>query len=158
VPTDPPSEAETEKGQFTDPFAYCAAVGTVDAPDQRYTGPEVPEEIVQALRKAVEIPDDAPPWGTAGTFWRCMDGNVWGCSVGANLPCYKADTSETPSPTMNDYCEGDPDADFIPAAATGHGTIYEWRCADGKPEIVRQVFGVDAQGFVADFWYELSPP
>jgi hypothetical protein len=28
---------------FTDPFAYCAALGTIDAPDSRYTGPKVPE-------------------------------------------------------------------------------------------------------------------
>jgi hypothetical protein len=39
----------------------------------------------------------------------------------------------------------------------GRATVYEWACQDGKPEVVRQVFSVDAQGYLADFWYELSP-
>ena len=152
------SIAETGQDQFADSFTYCAAVGTIDAPDERYTGPEVPEEMVEALREELEMPDDAPTdWVAGGTFWRCMDGKVWACFVGANLPCYKVDTSQTPSPEMNDFCEENPTSDFIPAAATGHGTIYEWRCTDGKPQIVRQVFETDAQGFVSDFWYELSP-
>jgi hypothetical protein len=32
-----------------------------------------------------------------------------------------------------------------------------WRCADGKAEAVRQVFTADPQGYLAEFWYELSP-
>ncbi|MGC9335618.1 MAG: hypothetical protein ACP5JJ_15830, partial [Anaerolineae bacterium] len=32
---------------YADPFAYCAAVGTVDAPDANYTGPAVPESVAQ---------------------------------------------------------------------------------------------------------------
>ncbi len=153
------SIAETGQDQFADPFTYCAAVGTIDAPDEQYTGPEVPEEIVEALREELEMPDDAPTdWVAGGTSWRCMDGKVWACFVGANLPCYKADTSQTPSPEMEDFCGENPTSDFVPAAVTGHGMVYEWRCTDGKPEIVKQVFETDAQGFVSDFWYELSSP
>jgi len=153
------STAETGQGQFADPFAYCAAVGTIDAPDQQYTGPEVPEAVIQALREALEMSDDTPTdWIAGGTSWRCMEGQVWACFVGANLPCYKADTSQTPSAEMQDFCTENPASNFIPAAVTGHGTIYEWRCADGAPEIVSQVFETDAQGFVADFWYAIGAP
>jgi hypothetical protein len=153
------SIVETGQDQFTDPFTYCAAVGTIDVLDERYTDPEVPEEIVEALREELEMADDAPTeWVAAGTCWRCMDGKVWACFVGANLPCYKADTSRAPSPEMKGFCEENPTSDFIPAHITGRETIYQWRCTDGAPEIVKELFKPDAQGFLSDYWYELSPP
>jgi hypothetical protein len=143
---------------YTDPFVYCAAVGTIDAPDERYVGPVAPEGVIEGLRKKAGIAEDAPDdWVAAGTVWRCMDGKVWACFVGANLPCSeKADTSSTPRPEMEEFCSANPNADTIPAAVTGRATIYEWRCVDGTPQIVRQVFTPDAQGFLSDFWYQLS--
>jgi len=87
-----------------------------------------------------------------------MDGKVYGCFVGANIPCEsKANTDRTPSEGAKAFCTEQPNAEFIPAYATGHETVYEWRCNNGTPEIVRQVFNVDARGFVVDFWYQLSP-
>src|SRR5215510_4570357 len=38
--------------RFTDPFAYCAAVGTIDTPDSRYAGPKVPEAVARGLQRA----------------------------------------------------------------------------------------------------------
>ena len=145
--------------QFTDPFAYCKAVGTIDVPDERYAGPKVPEEIVEGLRKALEMSDDASiEWLIEGTAWRCMDGKVWGCFIGANLPCAsKADTSRTPTVTMEDFCEANPNADVIPAVVTGRETVYTWRCIDGFPRIVKQIFEPDVQGFISNFWYEINP-
>lgn len=160
APTDAPSpSAGTDQDQFADPFAYCAAVGTIDAPDGRYVGPEVPDAIVESLKKELEMSDDVPTeWIVEGTVWRCMDGKVLACFVGANLPCTaKADSSRTPGPAMVDFCEENPSSDFIPASATGRETVYEWRCVDGAPEVVKELFKPDAQGFVSDFWYEISP-
>jgi hypothetical protein len=154
MPTAAPTAAA-----YTNPFDYCRAVGDVDEPDSRYTGEPVPEEIAEALRTATGAAPDAPiDWFTEGAFWRCMDGKVYGCFVGANLPCWsEADTSRTPNEAMTEFCVAQPDAGFIPAAASGHETVYEWRCNNGTPEIVRQVVEVDDRGFAADFWYELSP-
>jgi hypothetical protein len=163
APTLPTGTAGPSPGasqdQFTDPFAYCAAVGTVDAPDARYAGPEVPETIVQGLRQALGTPADAPmDWFVAGTVWRCMDGQVWACFVGANLPCSaKADTSRTPTPEMVDFCKENPTSDAIPASVTGRETVYEWRCTNAAPEIVKQLVEPDAQGFVSEIWYEINP-
>ncbi len=39
-PTPTASPALTQ-ATYSDPFAYCAAVGTIDAPDARYTGPKI---------------------------------------------------------------------------------------------------------------------
>ncbi len=144
---------------YSDPFAYCAAVGAVDEPDALYVGPKTPDGIVKGGRKASGASPDAPVELFAqGTFWRCMDGKVYACFVGANLPCTsKADTSRTPTAEEKDFCTANPNADVVPAVVTGRETIYEWRCKDGAPEVVRQVFTPDARGFISDFWYALSP-
>lgn len=143
---------------FSDPFAYCASVGTIDAPDARYTGAAVPELVLTALKQKVGLDASAPnDWVIAGTLWRCMGGKVLACFVGANLPCAeKADLSRTPSDAMTTFCKENPTSDSIPAVAAGRATVFEWRCKDGTPDIVSQLIDPDAQGFLPDIWYELS--
>ncbi len=154
----PGSSASPTPVTYTDPFAYCAAVGTIDAPDARYTGPKVPEVVAKALLKALNTP--GPPLDVleSGSYWRCVDGNVYACFVGANLPCEeKASTDRTPTQAEKDFCQQNPSSDFIPAVVTGRATVYEWRCSNGAPEIVRQVAQPDARGFFSNIWYKLSP-
>ncbi|MGC9334668.1 MAG: hypothetical protein ACP5JJ_11000, partial [Anaerolineae bacterium] len=143
---------------YADPFAYCVAVGTIDAPDARYTGPAVPESVAQGLQKALNAPDTPLDILQNGSSWRCMDGEVYACFVGANLPCEaKANTDQTPTQDEIDFCQQNPDSEFIPAVVTGRETVFEWRCRDGAPEIVSQVFQPDAQGFLSEIWYQVSP-
>ena len=150
------TSASPEQPLYDDPFAYCAAVGTIDAPDARYNGPEMPDSVVQAMIRQGIVSADAPAEFQQSAVWRCMDGQVWACHFGANLPCLeKADTSKIPTSEMQEFCEANPSADVIPAAVTGRATVYEWNCNAGKPEVVQQVFQVDPQGYLANFWYEL---
>lgn len=144
---------------LADPFAYCASVGTADAPDARYTGPAVPASIAAGLRRAFGAPPDAPlEVFTRGTTWRCMGGRVYACTVGANLPCQaRADKSRTPSPAIAEFCRQNPAADAVPAVATGRETIYAWRCAGGLPEIARQIDTPDPRGFLSRVWHEIPP-
>jgi hypothetical protein len=143
---------------YTDAFAYCAAVGTIDAPDATYTGPQVPESVAQGLQTALDVPDTPLSVLQGGSSWRCMDGEVYACFVGANLPCEaKANTDQTPTQEEIDFCQQNPESDFIPAVVTGRETVFEWRCRDGAPEVVRQVFQPDAQGFLSEIWYKISP-
>jgi hypothetical protein len=154
-----PAPAALAQGTtFNDPFSYCAAVGTIDAPDSRYVGPKVPESIARGLQAALQLSASAPlEFLINGSSWRCMDGKVYACTVGANLPCEeKADTSRTPSTPLTQYCQQNPDAD-IPAVVTGRATVYEWKCQNGAPTIVRQVFQPDARGFLSNIWYEIEP-
>jgi hypothetical protein len=143
---------------YTDPFAYCAAVGTIDTPGSTYAGPEPPPSVAEGLQKALNAPETPLSVIENGMFWRCMDGSVYACFVGANLPCEaKADTSQTPTQAEIDFCQQNPNADVIPAAVTGRETVFEWRCTDSTPEIVKQVFHPDAQGFISEIWYKISP-
>jgi len=153
------SKTESEETIYKDPFDYCKAMGTIDSPDARYVGPAVPEVIARGLQKAFEAPPDAPIDAfMRGTFWRCMDGKVYACNVGANIPCSeKADISRKPNQGMIKWCESNPDSDFIPAVATGRATVYEWRCTGGEPTIVKEITKPDAAGYISSFWYEISP-
>jgi len=85
-----------------------------------------------------------------------MDAKVLACNGGANLPCWEANTSTEPSPDMVQWCQENADSP-IPAAITGHATIYIWECQGSEPRIVKQAFNVDPRGFVADFWFEILP-
>lgn len=151
-------DTEAEQSSYDDPFAYCAAVGTIDTPDAAYSGPEMPDSIIQAMIRQDIVSADAPLEFQQNAVWRCMDNSVWACHFGANLPCEeKADTSQVPNSGMEDYCRENPTAEIIPAFATGRATVYEWVCNEGTPEVVRQIFNSDAQGYIADFWHELTP-
>lgn len=49
------------KTTYTNPFAYCAAVGNIDVPDARYTGEKVPMVIARGLQKIIQRPIPAAP-------------------------------------------------------------------------------------------------
>ena len=151
--------AATQQSTLADPFAYCAAIGTIDAPDARYTGPKMPETVAKGLMKATGASADAPlDLFVRNSFWRCMGGKVYACTVGANIPCEsKADTRNTPNEGITNWCNSNPSADFMPAVATGRETVYEWRCTNGAPQIVKQVLTPDARGFISVFWYLINP-
>ncbi len=158
--TPSPGTPGTPGETFSDPFAYCAAVGTVDTPDGRYTGPKMPPAIVDGLQKALNLTGTpAPPLTSVGpASWRCMGGKVYACTVGANLPCMdKANVDKTPTQAMAEFCQANPNSDFIPAYITGHNTIYAWQCNGGAAEAGKQVFQVDPQGFIANIWYQIKP-
>jgi hypothetical protein len=146
-----------EISTYRDPFAYCATVGTVDAPDARYDGADMPDAIVKAMIQQGVVTADAPREFQEHAVWRCMGGQVWACHFGANLPCQeKADMSQEPDTAMDEFCTANPSAESIPAAVTGRATVYAWRCIDGKAQAGDQILSADPQGFLAEFWYPLD--
>jgi hypothetical protein len=131
------------------PAAFCARVGTDD------TLRPIPAALVPAVNAAFHtaMPADV---ATHMTVFRCVDRRVLVGGVGANLPCGKADTRPV-SVGGAHWCAEHANAPFIPAYATGHATIFDWRCRDGAPVITKQRFKVDRRGFVAAFWRGLAP-
>ncbi len=160
APAVPAATTAATLASFTDPFAYCASVGTIDTPDARYTGTPVPDAIINGFKQAAGLTSSTEPIDQLrkSTIWRCMDGKVYVCNFGANLPCdSKADTSQTPSFAIADYCNHNPDSDFIPLAVVGHNSIYSWHCNGHNPEIREQVDQADTQGYLRRIWYALTP-
>jgi hypothetical protein len=145
---------------YESPFAYCRAVGTIDAPDARYVGAKVSLAIARGLEQALGIAPTEPLTAfERGTTWRCMDGAVYACNVGANLPCQEKPPRD-PQPTdgMRSYCAANPGSGFIPMYVTGHATIYDWSCDGGAPQRGKQTGALDARGFVASIWHRIAPP
>ena len=73
-----PACAPAGSQSYTDPFAYCAEAGTIDVPDARYTGPALPDVIVQGYLKAnsLDLSLAADENFTKMTSWRCMNSRV----------------------------------------------------------------------------------
>lgn len=128
------------------PDHYCARVGTDDTlrTPPASLGPTINRLFRISGRYALET-----------SSYRCASGNVLICTVGANLPCGKANTSRT-LPDVSQWCATHENADIIPMAVTGHDTLYEWRCAGRAATAGKPVGALDARGFFAEYWKRLK--
>jgi hypothetical protein len=134
---------------YKDPIPYCKAVGTIDKPDARYTGPKLPPWMAEKLNLK-------PSQGKL-MEWRCANGAVMACLYGANIPCgSKAITSQKPTQPIIDYCRQNPDSQFVPMVVTGHETTVSWACHGPRPEVIESS-PVDAQGYAKAYWHAVSP-
>ena len=121
--------------------AICPGLGGV-APAR----PELQAKIAAAF--------NIPPEGARNAVVRCAGPKLMACVIGANLNCGKADARRL-LPGAAAWCRANPSANFIPMHATGHATIYAWRCAAGKAVAGKTVIAVDRQGFFAANWREV---
>jgi hypothetical protein len=156
----PATGQSTAQMTYSDPFTYCAAIGAIDTPDPRYTGPQVSDEIIIGYKTAAGLESSTEPMDMfrQTTIWRCMDSQVYACNFGANLPCdSKANTDKNPTPEMGEYCKANPDSEFIPMSITGHETIYSWHCVKDVAEVLDQTDTVDAAGYLERIWYPINP-
>ena len=134
---------------YTSPLTYCGAVGTIDKPDGRYTGPKLPRWMARKLNLNSGDADKME--------WRCANGAVLACLYGANIPCgSKANTNAQPTAAVRDYCRENPDASDIPKVVTGHETNVSWACRRGQPYVTGSA-ELDAQGYVKAYWQPVHP-
>ena len=116
---------------YSDPFAYCEAVVNKDGgpegfEDIRYTGPNPPPAVINAMNKAF------PNYSGITVTWRCMDANVYGCFVGASgRGCRIAATDERQLAAIKQFCEQNPNNDFVPNAVNYSDS--DWRCDGTTP-------------------------
>jgi len=111
----------------------------------------VPGDLEAAVARTFGVPVDAV---RNGGFVRCAGGRLLACLVGANLNCGKANARRT-VPGASAFCRANPNSDFIPMAATGHDTIYAWRCAGRRAVAGKAVVAVDSDGYDAGNWKEV---
>lgn len=131
------------------PARLCARLGTDDTlrPIPAGLVPQVNATFHTSLPASVAV---------AGTVFRCDQGLVKLCTRGANLVCGKADPRRH-NQGATAWCRTHPDAAAVPAFATGHATIFAWRCSGGTARIERQVDPVDGRGFITRNWRTLRP-
>ncbi len=128
------------------PRAYCARVEN----DDELRAPL--RSLGSAIQRLFKIDRN---YALKTTYYRCADGDVLLCNVGANLPCGKANTSEV-LPAATQWCEAHENSDFIPMAVTGHDTIYNWRCIGRIARPGDPVGKIDARGFFVEYWKKLK--
>ena len=110
--------------------AYCANVGDDGGVKT------IPAGLVAQARKLFFKPFSAVSDAEVrdSTSFRCMSGEIWLCNYGANLVCDKANVSrESAGATAS--CKENLGSDSVPMAATGHDTIYSWKCAGYKAHL-----------------------
>lgn len=99
---------------------------------------------------------EAPDLGALRTgVWRCMDHHLVGCLIGANQPCARMNTMRR-NPGADGFCRDNPDSAFVPLAAAGHDSIYDWRCAGRQAVIGRTAYQLDPRGFAVGLWRRLD--
>jgi hypothetical protein len=111
----------------------------------------IPAELAPYAAKMFDIDLEL---AKASSFYRCVDGGLLLCTVGANLPCGKANTSRSIAGASN-FCRQNPDSIGVPMAATGHNTIYSWRCVGKIAKAGGPVARLDKQGYFASYWKKL---
>ena len=126
--------------------AFCASGAGPRAPVP------VPKDLEAAVAKTFGLPVELV---RRGAFVRCAGGRLLACAIGANLNCGKANTRRSLS-GASEYCRANPGADFIPMFATGHDTIYAWRCAGRRAVAGKALVTVDAHGYDAGNWKEID--
>ncbi len=136
-----PARAET-------PLQHCRRVGVDD------TLRPLPASLVPAAQRLFGLRMPAEQVQHT-TYFRCANGRILVCNVGANLPCGKADTSRN-SPGATAYCRENPGSDVVPKAATGHDTIFRWRCVGRAAQPSGPVEKVDSRGFFRRYWKVLK--
>jgi len=124
------------------PRSYCARAGTDDELHQP------PPALEPAIRRLFNIRGN---YALKTTYYRCAEGAVKICFVGANLPCGKANASRS-LPAVTRWCETHPDTEFIPLYVTGHNSLYSWHCVGARAATGAPRGTLDAQGFFADYW------
>jgi hypothetical protein len=90
----------------------------------------------------------------ASTVFRCMNGLVFICNYGANIPCGGRPDTRRRMPEVDRYCRQNPNDEIVPMAVTGHSTIYGWACERGKPRITYEG-QLDQRGFYVPIWTPL---
>ncbi|CAN2534645.1 hypothetical+protein [Methylocapsa aurea] len=126
--------------------AAPAAAAPLCAAGANSTPRTAPASLAPAIRRAFGLS------GAIGAaYYRCSGGRTLACVVGANIPCFKASKARS-LPGATQYCRQNPGSDFIPMAATGHDTIYEWKCVGTKARPGKPVAPLDAEGYFAENW------
>ncbi|PWE75476.1 hypothetical protein XF30_00650 [Bradyrhizobium sp. SUTN9-2] len=135
-------------------FEHCASVRNDD--NVRNYEPTLREPTVKAFKKLFPDAGAEPDPSTFATQaqYRCMDGRVTVCFIGANLPCVKINTAKD-NPGADAFCRNTPDDAPVAAYATGHESAYSFKCRAGRAVVDRQTWKLDKRGFAEKIWTTL---
>ncbi len=132
------------------PAFAAGGVGYCAAGAGRQSAAPVPKELQSAVAKAFGISVDQARHAKV----RCAGGRLMACWVGANLDCGKANVHRR-LVGASAWCRDHPGSESIPMVATGHDTIYDWRCEGRRAVAGKPNRALDARGYIVDNWKRL---
>jgi hypothetical protein len=140
-------EAAAEEGLVQ----HCASVRDDDK--VRGYDPSLREPTIKAFKTLAPNAKGEPDSSDIETQaqYRCMDGKVMVCFVGANLPCVKINTAKD-NPGADAFCKEHSKEESVPAFATGHDSAYSYKCRDGKAVVDHETWKLDKRGFAEKIW------
>lgn len=147
----------TPAKSYTDPILFCRVAKNADShgegsvSDKRYAGPENPQAAVDAIHAVV------PKVSADSVVWRCMDGNMYACYLGASgRACTQFSHSLKPTRVLRGYCAQYPGTP-IPEAA--NDTAADWTCNGITPVRDRRFppMALDKRGYIQNAWRRVSP-
>jgi len=144
-------KADNSQAQVLDAKRYCARAINDDS--IRKTPKSIVKDMVK--KQMPRLSDNQLEAEVAAveesTVFRCMNGIVFVCNFGANIPCDARPDERSTRSDVSEYCISNPNDDPVPMALTGHSTIFHWKCIRGKP-IVTYQSRIDVRGFNQDIW------
>ncbi len=148
-----PAMANSLPAVAADPFGYCARIGTIDTPAGGAS--PVPPSLEPRVRAALHLAADAP-FKPSMFYWRCMQGAVYVCDTGANIPCETKANRAHHNAGAEEFCRTHTDLASVPAFATGHATVYAWSCVAGHAVRGKVLAPLDRRGYRSDFWHRID--
>jgi len=134
-----------------DPAETCAKIGNDD------TVRAYQRSLRQGFMRAFKalFPDAkggvSDPLFRDQAAFRCMDGKLYACFTGANLPCGKISTVRE-NAAVERYCAAAGTTDFVPLYVSGHDSAYSYRCEGGHAAVSAEQWTLDKRGFAAKLW------
>lgn len=133
------------KAQAVSLGQYCGRIGTDHAVRP------IPPSWVPIATTLFHLESMPAEQVLRSTYFRCANGRVLVCNIGANLVLRQGRYASIP-PRCGCLVRKSSGSDSIPMSATGHATIYQWRCDGGKPAVTGSALAVDLQGFTPQNW------
>ncbi|TGW01072.1 hypothetical protein EN797_011805 [Mesorhizobium sp. M2E.F.Ca.ET.154.01.1.1] len=148
------SAAPAPAAAAQDLYGFCRQVKNDDT--IRPYSHELYGGTVKAFKKLFPDAKNAPQEQELQTQanYRCMNGKVLACFVGANLPCARMNAARD-NPGADEFCKTIANADVVPAFATGHDAVYSYKCASGKAVVNGSAWALDKRGFAKKLWAEV---
>ena len=133
-------------------FQHCASGRNDD--DVRNYEPALREPTIKAFKEMFPNTRADPSEFETQARYRCMDGRVMICFIGANLPCVKINTAKD-NPGADAFCKNASNEVPVPAYATGHDAAYSFKCRDGRAVVDLETWKLDKRGFAEKIWTAL---
>ncbi|WP_434722080.1 hypothetical protein [Mesorhizobium sp. RIZ17] len=143
--------ATAKAAPATDLHKLCRQVKNDDT--VRPYSHELYDGTVKAFKKLFPDANGTPQESELQTqaSYRCMNGKLLACFVGANLPCAKMN-AQRDNPGADEFCKTSPNEDVVPAFATGHDAVYAYKCRNGKAVVTGSTWALDKRGFAKKLW------